>query len=75
MREVRRAYLGRIEGTERLRVARIVSRMSRRDEIDRELEQLRRLERHMTDEKILNGIKELVADLEAEKAELQPTKH
>jgi hypothetical protein len=45
--------------------------MSKRsDEIDGEIEQLRKLESQLTDQKIIDGIKDLIADLEIEKAAL-----
>jgi hypothetical protein len=43
---------------------------SRRDDIDEELRQLKNLERLITDQKTLDGLKVLIADLEEEKAEL-----
>ena len=41
-----------------------------RSEIEQELRHLRNLERQLTDQKTLDGIKALIADLEAEKAKL-----
>jgi hypothetical protein len=43
---------------------------SRRDDIDEELRQLKNLERLITDQKTLDGLKALIADFEEEKAEL-----
>lgn len=43
---------------------------TRRDEIDVEIEHLRKLARQLTDQRTLEGIKDLIADLEAEKAAL-----
>jgi hypothetical protein len=49
--------------------------MSKRDdEIDEELQHLRRLESQMTDQKTLDGIKALIGDLLAEKAAPDPDK-
>ena len=47
---------------------------NRRDEIDEEIRHLRQLEGHMTDQKTLDGIKDLIADLEGEKSALKPGK-
>jgi hypothetical protein len=45
--------------------------MSKRsDEIDGEIAHLRKLESQLTDQRIVDGIKDLIADLEAEKAAL-----
>lgn len=56
---------------EQLSVAPVGSRMDkRRNEIDNEIQHLRRLEGQMTDQKTLDGIKVLIADLEAERAAL-----
>jgi hypothetical protein len=41
---------------------------NRRDEINEEVRHLRRLESQLTDQKTLDGIKALIADLEDEKA-------
>lgn len=41
---------------------------TRREEIDKELAHLAWLESHLTDKRTLDGIKELIANLEAEKA-------
>ena len=46
--------------------------MKRRDEIDEELVQLRKLVDRLTDSRIIEGVKNLIADLEAEKATLPP---
>jgi hypothetical protein len=43
---------------------------NRRDEIDEELGHLKRLASQMTDQRTLDGLKDLIADLEAEKAAL-----
>lgn len=43
---------------------------SRRDDLEEELLHLKNLERLITTQKTLEGLKELIADLEAEKAEL-----
>lgn len=49
--------------------------MSERGEkIDEEISHLRRLEGQMIDQKTIDGIKALIADLEAEKAALQSDK-
>ncbi len=42
----------------------------RAEKIDEEIRHLRKLESHLTDQKTLDGIKALIADLEAERAEL-----
>jgi hypothetical protein len=47
---------------------------NRRDEIDEELRHLRKLESQTTDQRTLEGIKDAIADLEAEKAALQMSK-
>jgi hypothetical protein len=44
---------------------------NRHDEIDEELRHLRKLESQLTDQKTLDAIATLIADLEAEKAALQ----
>jgi len=43
---------------------------TRRDEIDAEIEHLRKLAGQLTDQRTLESIKDLIADLEAEKAAL-----
>jgi hypothetical protein len=43
---------------------------TRRDEIDAEIEHLRKLASQLTDQRTLEGIKGLIADLEGEKATL-----
>ena len=48
--------------------------MTRRDEIDQEIRQLKKLADQLTDEKTLEGIASLIADLEAEKAALADEK-
>jgi hypothetical protein len=42
--------------------------IDRRQEIDKELQHLTWLASHLTDQKTLDGIKDRMADLEAEKA-------
>lgn len=72
--------MGRASGTsyssnykEQLSAAPVSFRMGkRRNEIDNEIEHLRRLEGQMTDQRTLDGIKLLITDLEAEKAALPP---
>jgi hypothetical protein len=48
--------------------------MTQRDEIDQEIRQLKKLADQLTDEKTLEGIASLIADLEAEKAALADEK-
>lgn len=55
------------------RCARIVRLMRKRSlDIEEEIRHLHVLESQLTDQKTLDGIKALIADLEAEKAELPP---
>lgn len=42
----------------------------RRDEIDKEITHLRRLESQLTDQRTLDGIKAMISDLETEKVKL-----
>jgi hypothetical protein len=48
--------------------------MTRRDEIEQEIAQLRKLADQLTDEKTLERIANLITDLEAEKAALADAK-
>ena len=48
--------------------------MTRRDEIEQEIAQLRKLADQLTDEKTLERIANLITDLEAEKAALADEK-
>jgi hypothetical protein len=45
---------------------------TRREQIDEEIRHLRVLESQMTDQKTIEGIKDLIADLEEEKAAILP---
>ena len=47
---------------------------TRRDEIDKEVTHLRRLESQLIDQKTLDGIRDLITDLEAEKSALADEK-
>jgi hypothetical protein len=47
---------------------------TRREKIDKEITHLRKLATQLTDQRTLDGIKGLIADLEAEKAMLSDEK-